>query len=116
MNRWKLTDEIRNNITPMVKNYLTRMETLTADECDNAKYEDVILDLSDKGINPYQLKTLLKELGYEDTDFDKNGWEMDFWIDMSRTDGKHFESGCETLVIAGCGMTFELRIMIKDFC
>lgn len=33
---------------------------------------------------------------------------------MKRTDGKTFDSTCENLVIAGCGMTFELKIYIYD--
>lgn len=42
-----------------------------------------------------------------------NGWELDFWVNMKRKDGKVFDSTCENLVVAGCGMTFELRIYIE---
>jgi hypothetical protein len=71
-------------------------------------------DLSDRDINPYQLETLLKEFGYETDDRDDNGWERDFWIYMSRKDGRHFDSGCENIVIMCCGMTFELKVYIQD--
>jgi hypothetical protein len=55
---------------------------------------------------------LLEEFGYEQNDIDHNGWELDFWINMNRTDRKTFASGCENIVVAGCGITFELKIYI----
>lgn len=56
----------------------------------------------------------MEEFGYKDTNMDRNGWELDFWIYMKRADNKTFASTCENLVIAGCGMTFELKIWIDD--
>lgn len=114
MNRWKLTDEIRNKIKPLLAEYLKKVETLTVDIIEIMPNEHLGIDLSDKGINPSQLVELLEEFGYEEIDRSDNGWELDFWITMRRKDGKCFESTCEELIINGCGMTFELKIYIKD--
>lgn len=113
MNRWVLTDEIRERINPLLKEWFELVENATLEQIDkvNNGFE---IDLSDKGINPYQLESLLEEFGYETKSSDRNGWELDFWIDMRRKDGKCFDSGCEKIVIGGCGMTFELRIYIPD--
>ena len=115
MNRWVLTDEIREQIKPLLQGYFDKVENVTFEQLENMKTTDRFeFDLSDKGINPYQLETLLKEFGYETDDRDDNGWERDFWIYMSRKDTKHFISGCENIVIMCCGMTFELKIYIPD--
>ena len=114
MNRWLLTDEIRENIKPILTEYFDKVENVTVEQFENMSNEELGIDLSDKGINPYQLEILLEEFGYEVEDRDRNGWELDFWIRMKRTDGKTFVSTCENLVIAGCGMTFELKIYINE--
>ena len=113
MNRWLLTDEIREKIKPILVEYFNKVENATVEQLENMSNEECGIDLSGKGINPYQLENLLEEFGYEVNDRDRNGWELDFWIHMKRTDGKTFVSGCENLVIAGCGMTFELMIYIN---
>ena len=114
MNRWHLTDEIREKIKPLLVEYFNKVENVTAEQVEHMSNEELGIDLSDKGINPSQLEDLLKEFGYEVENRDDNGWELDFWIYMKRTDGKIFDSTCENLVIAGCGMTFELKIYIYD--
>ena len=115
MNRWILTDEIRNRIKPLLVEWFEFVENLTEERLERVELSEPLeIGLSDKGINPYQLKTLLEELGYEKDDMDRNGWEMDFWIYMNRKDGKCFASGCENIVIGGCGMTFELKVYISD--
>lgn len=114
MNRWILTDEIRDKIKPLLEEYFNKVENVTSEQVAEMENEELGIDLSDKGINPSQLEDLLKEFGYETKYRDRNGWELDFWIDMKRMDGKYFDSGCEHLVISGCGMTFELKIWIHD--
>lgn len=114
MNRWTLTNEIREKIKPLLVEYFNKIENVTAEQMENMTNEDLGIDLSDKGINPWQLVNLLEEFGYERNDMDHNGWELDFWIHMNRTDGRTFESNCENIVVAGCGITFELKIYIKD--
>lgn len=113
MNRWHLTDEIREKIKPLLTEYFNKVENITDEQMEKMENEELGIDLSDKGINPYQLWQLLEEeFNYKNKDIDRNGWEQDFWIYMKRTDGKHFVSGCENLVIDCCGMTFELKLYI----
>ena len=115
MNRWVLTDEIRERIKPLLDGWFELLESLTFEQLENDDLTEWLeIDLSDKGVNPYQLEKLLEEFGYETDDRDDNGWERDFWIYMIRKDGKHFASGCEKIVIMCCGMTFELKIYIQD--
>ena len=115
MNRWMLTDEIKNRIKPLLVEWFEFVENLTEEQLERVELSEPLeIDLSDKGINPYQLETLLKEFGYDTDDRDDNGWERDFWIFMSRKDGRHFTSGCENIAIMCCGMTFELKVYIQD--
>ena len=114
MNRWLLTDEIRNNIKPLLTEYFNKVENVTYEQIEKMSNEELGIDLSDKGINPHQLILLLEEFGYKREDQDDNGWELDFWIYMRRIGGEFFDSGCEKLVVRGCGMTFELKIYIED--
>lgn len=112
MNRWHLTDKIREKFKPILQEYLNKVETVTVEQVERMANEELGLDLSDTGINPSQLVDLFEEFGYEETSRDNNGWELDFWIHMRRNDGKCFDSTCEHLVVFGCGMTFELKIWI----
>ncbi len=115
MNRWILTDEIRNRIKPLLVEWFDFVESLTYEQLEKVELSETIeIDLSDNGINPYQLEKLLEEFGYEVDDRDDNGWERDFWIYMTRKDGKNFPSGCENIAIMCCGMTFELKVYIQD--
>lgn len=115
MNRWILTDEIKERISPLLREWFDFVESLTYEQLERVELSERLeLDLSDMGINPYQLEKLLEEFGYETDDRDDNGWERDFWIYMSRKDGKTFPSGCENIAIMCCGMTFELKVYIQD--
>lgn len=106
MGNWDLTDKQRKDIKPLVEKYLNNIEELDSLEDFNENKEK--LDLTFKEISPYQLKELLEELGYEESDFDKNGWECDFWIYMLN----HNKENTYKICISGCGMTFELKLGI----
>lgn len=112
MNRWTLTDELRDKFEPVLNEYFDKIENFSDEEVEKINYEELTIDFSDKGINPWQLKTLLEEFGYEEVELDNNGWQLDFWISMTRRDSKRFNSTCENIVIEGCGMTFELKLYI----
>lgn len=112
---WKLTDEQKEKFIPIIKAYFEKVENLAADQISYEKRTELGIDFTGQGINPAQLEELVESFGYEEADIDRNGWEMDFWITMKRTDGKKFPSKCETLVIKGCGMTFELKLCIEGF-
>ena len=114
MSRWNVSKKIEEKFKPILKDYLNEIENLTFDEINKMNINDLILDLSDTGINPSQLVKLLNDLGYEETDRENSGWELNFWIYFQRKDGKIFESNCEQLVIIGCGMTFELKLCINE--
>lgn len=109
-NRWILTDEIRNEFKPLVSVFFQKLENMTPEQAESAEDSEFEMNLSDMGINPYQLRQLLEEMGYEHDYQDDNGWELDFWVYMNRKDGQSFPSCCERMVISGCGMTFELKL------
>lgn len=114
MNRWNLTDEIREKYVPIVKGFLDKISVLEPTEIESMDNDEFKIDLSGTELNPSRLKDILEELGYEEDDTDHNGWQMDFWIKMV----KEIQTDCSTinnLVITGCGMTFELGLSVKDF-
>lgn len=93
-NRWTLTKEVRREFTPIIQKFI-----------DDKSLSS--LDLSDTKLNPYTLGEILEELGYEKTEIDSNGWEMDFSIHYNK-------EGHTELVLSGTGITFELKIEIRE--
>lgn len=92
-NRWNATQEQKDKFIPMVKEFIEKAK-------NNPDTKECI-DFSDKGISPSQLKDIFEnDLGFEEVDFDTNGWQWDFWITM-RKDGVDY-------MIAGTGMSFEM--------
>lgn len=91
--RWEPTREQKEKFIPMIKEFLENVNK-------NPDTKESI-DFYNQGISPYQLKSILEDdFGFEDSEFDMNGWEMDFWIRLLK-DGKEYE-------ITGTGMTFEM--------
>jgi len=90
MNRWELKDSIRERNFDTIQNFLK---------------EGGELDLTDTELNPSTLECMLEGFGFEVTDGDSNGWEMDFDIEMHNHEDDELIS---TVTIRGCGMTFEL--------
>lgn len=91
--RWEPTQEQKNKFVPMIKEFMKKVEK----NPDTKEY----IDFYNQGISPYQLKAILEDdLGFIDTEFNMNGWEMDFWISMLKN-GREY-------VISGTGMTFEM--------
>lgn len=109
-NRWTLAEDIKNIYKPVIEKFLKKIEDLTYEEVKNIDGEDISLDLSDTRLNPYTLLELMKELGYSKEEFDSNGWELDFFIDICKSESH--PSKCEKLCIQGCGMTFELKLSV----
>jgi hypothetical protein len=95
MSRYILTNDVKGIYAPIVQEFIKKLE---ANEEENPK-----LNLSDTKLNPYTLIELLEELGYSKEDQDENGWQMDFWITMTK-------QGCKSLCIGGTGITFELNL------
>lgn len=115
MNRWTLTDEVRNSNKSKIKNFLFKMENLTEDDLGILESNEYTLDLSDTNLNPYTLTELMKEFGYvENKDkYTTNGWQLDFWIYLNKPNCGYL-SGSELLVIHGCGMTFRLELTVEE--
>lgn len=92
-NRWNPTKEQKDKFIPMIKEFMEKMKkNPDAKEC---------IDFYNQGISPSQLKDILEnDLGFEEVNFESNGWEWDFWMAM-RKDGVDY-------MIAGTGMTFEM--------
>ena len=119
VNRWKLTEEMREKWRPVVEEWLKNLEDMTEEEvkelAENSNKEELEarfkLDLSDKELNPSRLSYLLRELGYEDDETEDNGWQWDFWWTYKK-EGVSFPSGCEALKISGTGATFELVLSV----
>lgn len=107
MNRWDLTDAIKNGIGVRIKDWLDYIEANFHILQEEKNYEE--LDLTDCGINPYQLCEFLKELGFErynwdDYNWDDNGWEMDYWIYFRRNGFKTY--------VRGTGIIHELKLVV----
>lgn len=115
MNRWHLTDELREKFKPVLKEYFDKVENITDEEINEMTNEELGIDFSDKGINPSQLIDLLGEFGYEEFYQDEGGWEKYCWINLRRKDDKTFPSTCEKLVVYFCGRTFELKLFLDGF-
>lgn len=111
INRWHLSDDVKEKYILILKDYFAKLESLSAEEVANMENEEFQLDLYNSGLAPYTLQHLLEEeFGYKRSYQDSNGWEMDLWIYLTRTDGKTFPSFCEEMVISSCGQTFELTL------
>lgn len=92
-NRWDPTKEQREKFVPMIQDFMKRMEkNPDVNEC---------IDFYNRGISPSQLKDILEnDLGFEEVDFNTNGYQWDFWITM-RKNGIDY-------MIAGSGMAFDM--------
>ncbi|MUG45507.1 hypothetical protein [Paenibacillus woosongensis] len=102
-NRYTLTEKIREKYTPIVQEFIQKLED------SNPKDTDILLevDFSDTELNPYTLGELLEELGYERGDQQENGWQLNFWIPYTK-------QGCKAIQVDGTGITFELKLMEKN--
>ena len=66
------------------------------------------VDLTGTGVNFYTLGEILEELGYEKGDYDTNGWQID--LDITYT-----KEGCESLVVHGTALVFEIKLSKKSY-
>lgn len=97
---WELTDTLRNKFKPIVESYINILEH----ECTNGDQWKGI-NLTNEGINPLQLRDLLKELGYEEIGLDTNGWQHDYWLHMTNPNREGY---ARELCICGTAMSFEI--------
>ncbi|WCF11432.1 hypothetical protein NDS46_31230 (plasmid) [Paenibacillus thiaminolyticus] len=102
-NRWTLTDEVKEKFMPVIQEFISKLESMKPEESS----ELLEIDLSDTELNPFTLVILLESIGYEQTNQNDNGWQMDYWITMCK-------EGFKPLLVKGTGITFELRLSEKD--
>ena len=89
--KWHLRAIEKKFYTAVIKIHIKRIEYDITDE--------VVLNRT--RLNPYQLHTILEDLGYEQDFFETNGWEQDCWAEFQK-------DGCTPLTVYSCGMTFDL--------
>lgn len=65
------------------------------------------IDLTQKDLCPENVIDVLRNMGYEDEDYDTNGWEQDTWISF-------FKEGEKPLMLFYCGRTFEMNLSILE--
>lgn len=65
------------------------------------------IDLTKEDLCPENVISILNLLGYEDYDYDTNGWEQDAWISFSKENE-------DTLMLYYCGSTFRMELMLAD--
>lgn len=106
MNRYNITDEVKDKYKLVVGGFIKVINEMTADEIANYNDDSIKLDLTGTELNPYTLGTILESLGYEKGEIDINGWEMDFW----ETYEKDSSENAHKLVIEGSGIIFELYL------
>lgn len=95
INRYELQPEVKEKYLPIIKAFIDELENYSGCPYDLKK------DFSGTELNPYTLSSILKSLGYENIDLDRNGWQMDFWWYFSK-------SGCKSIQISGSGIIFEM--------
>ena len=113
MNRWTLTDDVKEEYYEVVENFLNKLESLTTEQIENMDNDEFTIDLSDTKLRPYTLLELMREFGFGDAEFDDNGWELDYWIRISREGSNN--NTTSSMYIHGTGMTFELNLTSAEF-
>jgi hypothetical protein len=97
MNRYTLTEELKEEYIPIVENMLLTIEANRSD------YELVEFDLTDTKLNPFTLCELLESLGYTKGEQEESGWQFDFRIPLSKKNRKNIQ-------VSGTGIIFELKL------
>lgn len=80
--------------------FIKRLETF--------KSENENIDLTAFDLCPSNVIDILELLGWEQSDFDSNGWEQDTWYDFAHPD-YDFEVG-----FFYCGFTFQMYLSRKE--
>lgn len=93
---WRLKKTERIFYTALIKHAIKKLKTTDIYDYDLTKYN----------LNPYQAQTILEEeLGYDQGYFETNGWEQDCWAEFTK-------EGEPSVVVASCGMTFDLHLTL----
>lgn len=80
--------------------FIKRLETF--------KSENENIDLTSFDLCPANVIDILELLGWEESDFDSNGWEQDTWYDFTHPD---YDFGVGFFY---CGYTFKMYLSRKE--
>lgn len=92
---YNLTKEEKEKYIPYIRDCIKNMR------------DDEPISLNDTSLNPQNMIDIFSELGYDEVDFDSNGWEYDFWYTFVK-------EGEKNIILAGCGITFDLQMYFDD--
>lgn len=112
-NYYRINEESKAVITQMVLETIKNITDFKITEHSDESRYDIGTNFTEVPLaSAYVIEDIITGLGYEQVDFDKNGWEMDFWIHY-----RHKDSNYPPLCISGTGITKEvyLRGEQKDF-
>ena len=70
--------------------------------------KDEAISLTQYDINPANMCDILKHMGWNEEDFETNGWEQDCWQYFSH------ENYPGKLCVYSCGMTFDLTLTYTE--
>lgn len=112
MNYWKITDEQRTLILPIIKEY----DKYISEDWKNDNEEEAVkgceLDFTRWPVAPRQIQTLFETIGYEVTDTEIEGWEGNLWIYMRPKDRRLLAFNEDSIAIQRCATTFELYVRV----
>lgn len=112
MSKWELTDEQCLILQTKLADWFNKINIMTDEEFKNTDRKSIALDLYNSGFSPQHVRdSLCDKFGYEETAFDCNGWQWDFWIYFTK---EKIVNRCDKLRVAGTGVTFELIVDIDD--
>lgn len=99
---------MRGNVSlrPWEKSKWTKVFTTVINKLSNDKNDRT--DLTDFDLCPSNVIDILELLGWEQSDFDSNGWEQDTWYNFAHPD-YDFELG-----FFYCGYTFRMYLYRKE--
>lgn len=112
-NYYHVNEESKAIITQMVLETIKNIsEFKITEDSDKCRYDIGTNFTEVPYASAYVIESILGDLGYEQSDFDTNGWEMDFWIHY-----QHEDPNYPPLCISGTGITKEvyLRGEHEDF-
>ena len=73
-----------------------------------ANDQRAIVDLTSHDIAPCHIREALRFLGWEDDDYDRNGWEGDTWYYFDKEDSDY------RIIMFYCGYTFSIEMYRSD--
>lgn len=103
-NYYTLTDEIANVGKKLITDYIHE-KWVEGKDIQPLNLTGV------KDMNPARVRDVITDiLGYDEENFDSNGWEWDFWFQFVHVNSKDFPP----LTLRGTGLTHEMYVKITE--